>query len=692
MQTRLAWHSRLPMMAFLVLVAACALPGHAAADFSVRASARVNVCPPRTTLPAPCFQESDSGRQETEATASMSLVGSDGRIGEARARADLSSGSLGVFAMAQGPNELFDFNGAEANANLTETVFLHVSPTITGNFTARLQISATGSISGEDVNFRAQSGSVVQIEVHTRDFLGRDRLIAVFERGLNDAPFVDIVNIPIVRGLFADPANPFFTVSTSLIIGQSGPILNATADFFGTATLALQLPDGVTFTSESGRFLAAVPSGGHAPVADVGADLTVAEATAVTLDGTQSFDPEGSALTYRWAQVAGITVALSGDTGSMPTFNAPMVDGNAAVLTFQLIVNDGATDSAPATVNVTVQNVNQPPVADAGAPQIVQEGTTVSLSGAASFDPDDDALTFVWTQDDGIIAPLSAAASATPTFTAPLVGAAGSALTFRLRVTDPGGLEAEDTVEVTITNVNQRPVAVAGSDQTRNEGAVVMLDGTLSSDPDGDAVGYQWTQLSGPPVTLNNSTSATPGFTAPMVGGTSALRFQLVVNDGRLASEPALTTVTVVDTNRPVACGAAVASPSILWPPNHKLMPVAIRGVTDDDNDPVTTVVTGVTQDEPVPGPWEHGARPDAVILGNTVLLRAETSGRNGRVYQIRFSASDGRGATCDGSVLVGVPLSMKPGQAIIDDGQRYDSTREPRRDGEREQGQGTDR
>jgi hypothetical protein len=64
------------------------------------------------------------------------------------------------------------------------------------------------------------------------------------------------------------------------------------------------------------------------------------------------------------------------------------------------------------------------------------------------------------------------------------------------------------------------------------------------------------------------------------------------------------------------------------------------------------------------------------VIQGATALLRAERSGTgNGRVYEVSFEATDGRGGSCTGSVLVGVPKSMKPGVPIVDDGQAFDST-----------------
>jgi hypothetical protein len=64
------------------------------------------------------------------------------------------------------------------------------------------------------------------------------------------------------------------------------------------------------------------------------------------------------------------------------------------------------------------------------------------------------------------------------------------------------------------------------------------------------------------------------------------------------------------------------------------------------------------------------------VVQGAGVLIRAERDGGgNGRVYRVSFSADDGQGGTCTGTVEVGVPKSMKPGNAPVDDGQSYDST-----------------
>lgn len=124
-------------------------------------------------------------------------------------------------------------------------------------------------------------------------------------------------------------------------------------------------------------------------------------------------------------------------------------------------------------------------------------------------------------------------------------------------------------------------------------------------------------------------------------------------------------------------CTAAQATPSMLWPANGQFVRVWIIGVGDPDNDPVRISISGVTQDEPTSGLVTGDTGPDATLFGSSVDLRAQRdAGGNGRVYRVKFDANDGNGGKCTGAVTVQVPNSQKPGQAIIDDGQNFDSTR----------------
>jgi Tol biopolymer transport system component len=105
--------------------------------------------------------------------------------------------------------------------------------------------------------------------------------------------------------------------------------------------------------------------------------------------------------------------------------------------------------------------------------------------------------------------------------------------------------------------------------------------------------------------------------------------------------------------NRPPDCSNVTATPSTLWPPNNRLVPVSLSGATDPDGDQVTLTITGVTQDEPT----RH--IPDAKLgpAGNQVAVRAKRSNHgDGRVYRIAFKATDARGGECSGTATVGVP------------------------------------
>jgi hypothetical protein len=123
-------------------------------------------------------------------------------------------------------------------------------------------------------------------------------------------------------------------------------------------------------------------------------------------------------------------------------------------------------------------------------------------------------------------------------------------------------------------------------------------------------------------------------------------------------------------------CSAAEPSKALLWPPNHKFVSITIDGVTDGDDDSISLTIEGITQDEELnaKGKGDGNTSPDGVIDGDTAEVRAERAGTgDGRVYEISFTADDGNGGSCTGSVTVGVPHDKKdtPVDSIV----RIDST-----------------
>ena len=186
-----------------------------------------------------------------------------------------------------------------------------------------------------------------------------------------------------------------------------------------------------------------------------------------------------------------------------------------------------------------VRSLRPEPTASAGDDQDVTEDTEVTLNGAGSTGR---SITYAWTQQSGTTVTLSDATAASPTFTAPLVGATGETLAFQLTVTDEDGQPNSDDVNVSIVD---SPVANVGDDQNVDEGAEVTLDGSGST---GSNITYAWTQQTGTTVSLSDPTAASPTFTAPSVTTAGeTLTFRLTVTDDLGATSSADTNVNVED-------------------------------------------------------------------------------------------------------------------------------------------------
>ncbi|WP_250458491.1 glycosyl hydrolase family 18 protein [Microbulbifer litoralis] len=179
---------------------------------------------------------------------------------------------------------------------------------------------------------------------------------------------------------------------------------------------------------------------------------------------------------------------------------------------------------------------NRTPAARAGGDLAVDSGAEVSLDGSDSSDLDSDPLTYAWRQLDGTSVDLQDADSAQASFTAPTL-AGDEVLTFELTVSD-GSASDSDTLQVTVAaeQANRAPDADAGADQiVVTPAASIALDGSVSSDPDGDSLSYSWNQMGGASVSLSDTAVAGPVFSVDAVGAEEELVFELTVNDGALS-------------------------------------------------------------------------------------------------------------------------------------------------------------
>lgn len=273
------------------------------------------------------------------------------------------------------------------------------------------------------------------------------------------------------------------------------------------------------------------------PTADAGEDRLAVELKQATLDGSNSSDPNGELIAFFWLQIDGPAVALDDENSSVTWFTAPEVD-KPTTLTFELIVWDADLTSSTDRVAIgVVPAANVAPIANAGDGQWVVKGDNVQLNGSTSYDPNNDALTYSWRQTGGgISVALSGADAATPAFRAPSVKQA-TLFTFELTVSD-GKFESTDAVDIVVTQwrpqsvANQPPTANAGPDQTVARTRRVTLDGSASSDPDGDDMLFIWEQIAGTPVELLGAEMPVARFTAPNVMRNEILTFKLTISDG----------------------------------------------------------------------------------------------------------------------------------------------------------------
>ena len=323
-----------------------------------------------------------------------------------------------------------------------------------------------------------------------------------------------------------------------------------TADIAGQYTAKLTVKDsgGLASIAEASVIIVASITNSK-PVANAGAKQFVAfgPSSTVTLDGTYSTDADNDQLTYKWIlqKPSTSSAVLSSSTSARPTFTAAVAGDYVA----QLIVNDGKEDSAPVFVTVVASAANVQPVANAGDDKNVSVNTLVSLDGTNSTDGNfNDTLTYKWNWmywASTTPPTLSLDTSPKPTFTPTVAGL----YVLTLVVTDDkkqtNSVSNPDPIAITVSATNSAPVANAGVDRTVTSNATVTLGGSYTDANVTDTITYKWYLRSKPALstatlTVPSATPDKPTFTPDVVGN---YVFVLIVNDGKVDSEPAIVVI-----------------------------------------------------------------------------------------------------------------------------------------------------
>lgn len=406
----------------------------------------------------------------------------------------------------------------------------------------------------------------------------------------------------------------------------------------------------------------------QAPMADAGPDQTGQAAVecsspsgaTVTLNGSASSDPDGDTLTYTWTGPFGTLMGL------VITPTIPL-----GTHTITLAVSDGKGEPVSDTVVVTVRDTTSPTLSVLPSPSPLSPANHAMIGVTATL-----------TMSDACSSPTARLVSITSSEADSGVGSGDLAgdiqgadfntddRAFFLRAEGYGsGIRRVYTVTYRATDVagnatpfvatvnvlNTQPVADAGPDQLPEcagpSGTNVTLSAAMSSDADGDPLTYAWTgAISGSGVTISG--------TLPIGMHT----ITLTVSDGKGGTATDTVVVTVRDTGLPTITLAV--SPTLLWPPDHRLVEVNAAITASDLCDSTARVtLVSVVSNEPDSGLGDGDVPGDVQNASfgtddRTISLRAERSwSGSGRVYTITYRLTDASGNQRTVTAQVTVPL-----------------------------------
>jgi PKD repeat protein/lysophospholipase L1-like esterase len=359
---------------------------------------------------------------------------------------------------------------------------------------------------------------------------------------------------------FGDGSAPGAGVNTSHIYRQPGTyivslVVTNTSDLSATATAQAII-------------------GAAAPNADAGGPYSGTVATAVSVSGSGSTDPQVESLGFAWNFGDGSSQGTGASTSHI--YQRP------GTYTLSVVATNTSNLSATATTQVMIAAAA--PNTDVGGPYTSIAGNAVSFIGGKSSDPQGETLTYAWTFGDG-----STGTGVSPSHIYGLAGTYAISLT----VTNTSGLSGTASTKVTVAAA---PNADAGGPYTAIAGNAVSFSGSKSSDPQDEVLTYMWTFGDGSTGTgvspshiyglagtyailltvtntsgLSATASTTAAIAAPADGrvmaglqaiSNSSVQLYAVAMGSGAAAMPLLTTPVITDENGGFSIGGAYRCPS----------------------------------------------------------------------------------------------------------------------------------
>lgn len=427
----------------------------------------------------------------------------------------------------------------------------------------------------------------------------------------------------------------------------------------GVHILTLEANDGQVTSSD----VMVLTINNSVPNANAGNDVTITseEVAATTIQGAATDFDNGDMLYCKWTEGATVLKdwTLAGTNGACPLSGLTLGRGTH---TLTLTATDGQASSSDTMILIIN---NTPPLANAGENITVTSDqiAATAIQGTAT-DFDGDVITCRWTEGVNVLqnwAPAGLNGECSLSLATLSFSLGAHTLTF-----EASDGQATSSNSMILTVNNSAPHAAPGGAGVYQINTPVILPGDVS-DFDGDLLHYVWAE---------GTNVLCAGDIQSLAGGTSVLlpdcvvsnlslgmhTISLQVSDGFNVPDSKSVTVQIIDNMAPNL--QPVANKYILWPPNHRMVDIAIAANATDNSGCPVTLNAVVTSNEPQYGLGDGDKGPDwtqPVIDQTTGMiylqLRAERSGRGkGRVYIVTITATDCSGNISTAKVKIRVP------------------------------------